>query len=509
MFRSSSLTLSLGMAVMLLACGLFDDERKAAESQVAAPQVASTGVLYDGPKSLEERIFSSPVIVRVRLSSVSSATESGPTLYGTKFIPLLEFNFRVLEYLKGNGGSDIAAVWDAAPLFDTRQEAEAALPEIAAARDTQWDDREAIVFLKHSQSYLASTQQTGRYYLSQEYGFHPPDDRYSIASRFYKLWLPAVSASSQPNGDTQRFLLDVPPETGEAPTITLGEMKARIAAVEARLNAGDGSEEYSECVFYTYIQERQERYFKTEFPNRDAPSSISTLDHAISSGMTASTTLYEDHQGFGYALDNRDGFWLDGGDSGLFSVELGDAVHYDSTGDGVNDAISFDRRVVTVRPLPQGVYKFHSNELSAYFRRCDGYTWRHEWTVTVNAPDGVLHEAFFDPVTVGNAVVADGGNGVLKPSSFTGANGATTTIERIGWESGNGRAGTVKLELSPHSAIANHIVDFIALDGSVSLSLNVTTATVDAANDTLSWPVASRPWRSGDKLMLRIREASQ
>ena len=50
-------------------------------------------------------------------------------------------------------------------------------------------------------------------------------------------------------------------------------------------------------------------------------------------------------------------------------------------------------------------------------------------------------------------------------------------------------------------------MDFIALDGSVSLSLSVADATMDAANDTLSWPVASQPWRSGDKLMVRIREA--
>ena len=119
----------------------------------------------------------------------------------------------------------------------------------------------------------------------------------------------------------------------------------------------------------------------------------------------------------------------------------------------------------------------------------------------------MLHELFFDPVTVGNAVAADGANGVLKPASFTDAIGATTTIERIAWEAGSGSTGTVKVALSPHTGIAGHAVDFIALDGFVSLSLHVSAATVDAANNTLSWPVASQPWRSGDKLMLRIREA--
>ena len=112
----------------------------------------------------------------------------------------------------------------------------------------------------------------------------------------------------------------------------------------------------------------------------------------------------------------------------------------------------------------------------------------------------MLHEALFDPVTDGSAVAADNSNGVLKPSSFTDA-GATTTIERIEWE-----AGTVKLKLTPHTALAGRIVDFIELDGTVSLSLIIDDATVNDATNTLSWSVSPQPWEDGDKLMLRIRE---
>ncbi len=32
-------------------------------------------------------------------------------------------------------------------------------------------------------------------------------------------------------------------------------------------------------------------------------------------------------------------------------------------------------------------------------------------------------------------------------------------------------------------------------------------ATIDAANNTLSWSVSSQPWHDGDKLMLRIHKA--
>ena len=66
-------------------------------------------------------------------------------------------------------------------------------------------------------------------------------------------------------------------------------------------------------------------------------------------------------------------------------------------------------------------------------------------------PTGALHEAFFDPVTVGEAIGADASDGVLKPASFTDANSASATLQRIAWE-----AGTVKLKVSPHTGLAGH-----------------------------------------------------
>ena len=271
--RTANFILLVGVAVILLRCGLFDGGQESAGSDDEAPLVVSgtppgmeAPITYDGPSSLEERIFASPVIARVRLDSATSAVESATTYHGMKYVVLLEFDFLVLEYLKGSGATDIVAVWAAAPFFDTRQEAEDALPAIAAARDTQWDDREAIVFLQEdSRGFLASTQQASRYYLAWggSWPRYSGDDGYSIASRHNKLWLPAeaaVGAPSQLSGNQQRFLMDVPPATGTAPTITLGEVKTRIAAVTAKLNAGDGSEEYTECVQRTYWYEGINRY---------------------------------------------------------------------------------------------------------------------------------------------------------------------------------------------------------------------------------------------------------
>ncbi len=527
MMRTFSFILLVGLTILLLGCGPSDSGQEVQEARTlsvaaetptgTAPPAETTTrtvapisaapVGYDGPTSLEERIFASPVIARVRLDSVSSTTELGTTYEGMKYSALLEFNFSVQEYLKGSGADNIVAVWAAAPFFDTAEESQDALPAIATARDSQWDDHEAIIFLQTSEASLPSTQQANRYYLAWG-GSRPmysPDDGYSIASIHEKLWLPAVAAvgaPSQSTGDQQRFLTDVPPAEGTPPTITLGEIKTRIAGVMAKLDAGDGSEEYTECVQRTYRYEERNRYrmhTENEGYFRRIP------DQVVGSGLAASSVVYEDTD-YGDLPNARAETWFDGGDADLFSVEFGDAVPWDSSGDGTNDSIYYARRVTATRPLYEGTYKFHFNHRAYYFVPCAGYASRYEWTITVNASADTLHEAFFDPVTDGTAVAADDSNGVLSPATFTDANGASATLERIAWEPGTGESGTVKLQVNPTTGLTDQEVNFIALDGSVSLSLQVANATVDAANRTLSWTVASQPWQSGDKLMLRIRK---
>ena len=171
--RTLTVILSFGMTVMLLGCGLLNGGENPPDSERVTPSAVSEGplsdgeksldnepvapsaepsevsegsqlggsppLIYTGPSSLEERIFYSPVIARVRLDSTTSTVEYGITYQGAGYLALLEFNFSVQEYLKGSGGSNIVAVWAAAPFFDTRQEAENALPAIVASRDTQWD----------------------------------------------------------------------------------------------------------------------------------------------------------------------------------------------------------------------------------------------------------------------------------------------------------------------------------------------------------------------------------
>ena len=117
-----------------------------------------------------------------------------------------------------------------------------------------------------------------------------------------------------------------------------------------------------------------------------------------------------------------------------------------------------------------------------------------DWVVTATAPVGTLHEAFFDPV--------ESGEDEVSPASFT-VRGTDTEITGLDWADGN-----ATLTLNPHVSLSGYTLDFIALDGSIPLSLPADNAVSNPDAATLAWPVPHQPWRPGDKLMLRIRQDS-
>ncbi len=461
------------------------------------PSAALPPSPYVGDSLIEEKIIASSVVVKATMASLSSEVI---TEADGKCSAILKFNFNVSEYLKGTGPSSIVAVWVDGRSYDTNDEANDAKTIILAERDAQWDDREAIIFLYGDAggfgTQLDEQLQRVDHFLLYVGDPYSPDDFYSLHSRTHKAWLPATTTTGS-TGDDQEFLLDVPPPTE---TITLGDLKRRITEVTAEYNGGDGSQAYRDCVVEKYRYIRNQRNFPEE---RGSPYTLWNINQSLVSRQPAGTVL-DRREAYGGYPDTKNALWLEGRDSALFDTADGDSTASDSDGDGEYDTIKYDQAVTFARPIPAGEYRFDLKEPWRYYVICK-FVISTEWTVTANAPDGVLHELFFDPVAVGSVVAADSANGTLKPATFTGANGATTTIERIAWEASAGESGTVKLELSPHNGITGHVVDFIALDGSVPLSLSVADATVDAASDTLSWTVAPQPWRNGDKLMLRIR----
>ena len=523
------------MAAVLLACGLIarndDPAAEVVETPVApteeqlhlgerlppptgeAPPPSVTGdlalPLYAGDSLIEEKVFSSSAIVRATMTSFSSEVVVDAD---GKYAVALKFNFNVSEYLKGSGPSSIVAVWVDGVSYDTNAEANDAKVTVLAERDGRWDDREAIIFLYGAGSGLGASLdaqlQLADHFLLYVGDPYSPDDFYSLHSRQNKRWLPAATSTGS-TGDSQEFLLDVPPPTE---TITLGELKRRITEVAAELDGGDGSEEYRECVLSKYRHMRNQRNWPED---RGEPYSIWDLDHSLVSGQPAGAVLDRRESGSDEYPDasRTITLWLEGRDSVLFDTAEGDSTVSDTDGDGEYDMIRYDELVRLARPLPAGEYRFDLKESWPIFAICN-FVISNEWTVTVTSPAGVLHELLFDPVTVGSSIAADDTNGVLKPASFTGADGSSATIERISYEppsSGSGRAGTVKLAITagsdPDDLLGERLLDFIELDGTVSLSLYVAAATVDTANDTLSWTASSQPWEDGDKLMLRIRRA--
>ena len=280
--------------------------------------------------SLEERIVRSDAIARVTLVSAAQVVEeiSGwPSQGDTSYANALEFRFKVLEYLKGSGGSELVAIAvDWYEHFATRAEAGAGAEDFLGERDTRWDAREAIVFLHDDEPYLPSTGQADRYllwFLRNSYG----QEIYTIASRYSKVWLPAASDSlpvpvdqarassgAAPSGGAQRFLLEEPPSGGgavlsgmaralsgnqgasQAATINLADMKTKIAELDAEVGEGDGSEEYRECVLVQILSGQETGYSLTS--RKNAPDEgeggyyYERYDHALASGQATGSLFY-------------------------------------------------------------------------------------------------------------------------------------------------------------------------------------------------------------------------
>ena len=106
-----------------------------------------------------------PSVARVGSSSVRAVGQRAPQNYpssatkDTGYYAALEYTFTVLEYLKGSGGSQVTAYAvgsdvegfnDDSAIYATTQAKAAKLAEdLLEVRDLRWENREAILFLRH------------------------------------------------------------------------------------------------------------------------------------------------------------------------------------------------------------------------------------------------------------------------------------------------------------------------------------------------------------------------
>ena len=462
-----------------------------------------------GLADLAEIILESDVIARVEYRNRQSSVVQ--TTIG--WLAMLEFRFEVHEYLKGSGPDVIGGLIFGG--YETEAQAERGKALMADAHDNRWNDREAIVFLNYVDEREWPLHQLGpgQYWLAYAGGSHDGyRDRYSVASHRSKLWLPeatqtgdrgsSTSGQSSKATTTQLFMLDAPTggtgasgersasNTGGGPTISLSDLKGRIAALEAEASAG-GTPEYRHCV------ERYHNALRRIRQSIEARGYVAWQhDRSIDSGMPTGTVVDEYPGRLARSPDATGRSWYGGPDGALmgfnnvrFTTSARDAPY-----------IRYTAQLVTARPLPAGTYTFYPNWLPPDILIC-GKDWsfganRVLFRLAVTPSTNTLHEAFFDPVAIGSGVGADGTDGVLKPNAFS-LDGTTTTISSLKWE-----GGAVTMTLSPSASLAGYAVDFIALDGSVTSTLAFDDAT--QSGGTLTWSVTDKPWNAGDLLMLRI-----
>ena len=160
----------------------------------------------------------------------------------------------------------------------------------------------------------------------------------------------------------------------------------------------------------------------------------------------------------------------------------------------------------TARPLPQGVYSIWSRNQPQVYRPCDFDPLANGIVleVTVTAPPGTWHEAFFDPATLpnGSGVGASGGTGVIDPARFNSGN-ADAEILGLTWSDDK-----IVLTGNEYLSLYQVSLDFIDVDGSIRMSLHIADVTPDFVSDIYTWDVVDQPWQDGDLLMLRIRQTN-
>lgn len=482
-------TLALGLLMALaMACGL--SQPTSTPNFLAAVMDPSAFV----SPSLDEQIFRSGTIVRASLLSAAAGVETVPSGSGVAptYRPVQELRFRIHEYLKGSGASESAVVVGGEHTYLTSAEARQAADAALAQRNTAWDGREGLLFLNTlSLTYTAAapsgasgaaqpTDASVFTFTLSNQGAQPNWD-YAVDT-LSRAWLPATGpggATGQVGSST--FITDG--SQSPPPVISLADLRSKIKEFETTMNSGAGTAGFKDCVHRKIVLERH---------RRAVPWSPSQYQAHLTSGSASGTEVNRYTNSYREPEYNR--FWLSGPDMNLFQALIVDDDSISSNG--------YDHTLATARPLPAGEYRVSYNEQGHRFFPCnfvpqDGYI---DWTVTVTAPMGTVHEAFFDPAADGAAVGHSTTAGVLNPAGFT-ASGTATTIESLSWQD-----GSVTLALDPYVYLSGNFLDFIALDGSMALSLDVEAATADSGAGTLTWNVVAQPWHDSDKLMLRIRQ---
>ena len=445
--------------------------------------------------SVNLQIFDADVIVVTSLVSAAAGVQQDGDVYRPGQI----LRFRSSEYLKGTGPAEFVVEVSIVE-FEASTSAKALefARDYIARRNTSYDGRPGILFL--SGPLTAATVSQGQSDTSSGRSApNTPSTTFNFASEEFlatssweysidtieRVWMPAknnpptsASRARTPQNSNPEYITDG--ETTPPTVIRLSELKTKISALATRLASGADVPGFKECV---RGELNRERYYRDWEPY--------TVYHTIPSGADPDSQALRDEP----VRHGDSVYWV-------FHVRGKDASYFQAViVDDDDDPARYSFKYTPSRPLPAGLYEVDFTYQLPSEIPCgqidDPVRYRE---VTVTAPAGTLHEAFFDPVTIGSAVGADGANGVLKPTSFT-VGGTSTELTSLEWANNQ-----VVLTLATHVSLSGHVLEFIDLNGNAYLSLLTADATVDSTAGTYSWSMSSQHWQDGDKLMLRIRE---
>ena len=167
------------------------------------------------------------------------------------------FRFRVTEYLKGSGAWEITVRTRTNGTRGTEAKALQVATNSLAERDTSRDTHEAILFL--GERYRDGTAEAAAAGSSQpegEFQFllsgpYPPLQY--TTDTLNRVWLPAkdppaAEGETSDEDDSALLFLTGDPSESTPSTISLGELRTEIAAVNTLIGTEGGTEEHKKCV---------------------------------------------------------------------------------------------------------------------------------------------------------------------------------------------------------------------------------------------------------------------
>ena len=484
------------------------------------PRQAGASILLFPEFSIPWTMVAADVIVRAKLMDVRPAVEQNKT-EPPYFAAAKDLVFEPIEFLKGSGPDQLRVrVAYIHPQGGSEERALAVAEYLVATHPEsgRFVDREAILLLNKymSNSEVGKNLIAGRprrdrsevashdpslfaFAHSHTWGYNPSIYEYEVTSKSNKAWLPAAGG----DGEDTMYFTDHETEIPNAfngsefigddpPTVTLREMRSRIAHMQEDVNDGDGSSDHLRCVAAKHSQEYGFGY------SPEHQHGYRTESVTMRSGLPAESIVHSKRYVPG--ADVFDKIWTTGDASEYLKVRMID----DGSGYRPDEKV-----VYATRPLPQGEYTIFFNTQYWEWIPCDYYPdsvhETYEWTVAVEAPEGTLHEAFFDPGIDGDSVgFATGEFGTLTPANIADT---AISIDRLSWS-----GDQVELSGSGIDGLSETVADFIDLRGETFLTLSLGGLQGDeecgADSSSLVWSVAEQPWRQDDQLMIRIRDSS-